>query len=217
MKNFFTSAIIVLVINMNNQAHAQKGFSISVKGGSQLNYLRNSDDKANNSFKHKTFIGGNIGIGAGYNFTENLGVAIDASYSVQGRRYELNGNEYREKLNYVKLPVMFSYNTNPDRKISFTGKIGPQVSFLASSRLTDDDGNSIKEDTKDQYRSTTFGGVAIVGTQYRVAPRLYITSGLRFDYDFTNAEDDLSHGYQAGRAKSYNNTISLQTGLKYML
>ena len=49
------------------------------------------------------------------------------------------------------------------------------------------------------------------------ASQLYLTTLVRFDYDFTNAEDDTFSGYTAGRAKTYNSTIGLEVGLKYMI
>lgn len=216
MKKVFTCAIVLLVFAIFNKADAQKGFSVSIKGGSQLNYLHNTDDNDKSNFKSKTFIGGNIGVGVGYNFTERVGIATDVSYSIQGRRYEMNGVEFRQKMNYVKVPVMFSYNSDPYKKISFSGKIGPQVSFLAQSKLADDDGHIIIEDTKDNFNSVTFGAVTNIGMQYKIGPRLYMTSGLRIDYDFTNAEDDIVAGYPAGRASSHNSTIGFQSGLKYV-
>ena len=112
---------------------------------------------------------------------------------------------------------MYTYNSNPAKAVSFVGKIGPQLSILTTSKLTDKDGNDLIEDTKSRYESATLGGVAIAGTQFKLSPRTFLSTAVRFDYDFTNAEDNTYTGYNSGRAVTYNSTIGLEVGLKYLL
>jgi hypothetical protein len=101
--------------------------------------------------------------------------------------------------------------------ISFSGKIGPQVSFLSTSKLTDNDGKDLADDTNDHYEKATFGGAAEAGIQIKLQRDLFLTTGVRFDVDFTNAEDKDFTSYPAGRAKTYNMTSGLEVGLKYFL
>ena len=202
---------------LTTKVNAQKGFSVSVKAVPQFSFMENKDDNNNGSFNRKADFNAAFGAGAGYNFTNYLGVGVDALYSLQGQRYSLNGTEYNQKNEYVKVPVYFSYNTDASKAVSFIGKIGPQVSFLTNSKLDDKDGNKLVGDTKDRYKSATFGGMALAGVQYKLQSNLYLTTALRFDYDFTNAEDDGYSNYVAGRAKTYNMTTGLEVGLKYIL
>jgi hypothetical protein len=60
-------------------------------------------------------------------------------------------------------------------------KLVPRVSFLASSKLTDDNGHNLKSDTKDLYKKVTFGGMAAAGVQFKLDKKLYLTSMARFD------------------------------------
>jgi hypothetical protein len=207
----------MVMMAMTTNVNAQKGFNLSVKATPEFSFLLNKDDNDNNLYNSKATFNTNFGIGAGYNFTKNIGVAIDGLYSMQGQKYELSGEEYNQKVNYVKVPVYFTYNTNPQKSISFSGKIGPQVSFLTTSKLTNDDGKDLVGDTNDRYEKATFGGAAEAGIQLRMDRNLFLTAGVKFDVDFTNAEDKDYTSYPSGRAETYNMTSGLEVGFKYFL
>jgi Outer membrane protein beta-barrel domain len=217
MKKFFLAALVLAVFTVNKKANAQQGFSVSVKTTPQFSFLQNKDDRDNGSIQHKATVTSNFGIGAGYNFTPKLGVGMDVLYSLQGQRYEIDGMETKQKVNYVKIPVYFTYNGNPNKPVSFIGKIGPQLSVLTDSKLTDNNGHTLTSDTKDLYKDVTIGGMAAAGAQFKLDRRLFLTTMARFDYDFTNAEDHSNPYYPAGRAKTYNMTTGMEFGLKYML
>ena len=213
----FISLSVMIMMAMTTNVNAQKGFNLSVKATPQFSFLLNKDDNDNNLYNSKATFNTNFGIGAGYNFTKNIGVAIDGLYSMQGQKYELSVEEYNQKVNYVKVPVYFTYNTNPQKSISFSGKIGPQVSFLTTSKLTNDDGKDLVGDTNDRYEKATFGGAAEAGIQLRMDRNLFLTAGVKFDVDFTNAEDKDYTSYPSGRAETYNMTSGLEVGFKYFL
>ena len=217
MKQTFIFALVIASFFSATSLQAQKGFSLSVKAAPQFSFMINEDDNDNNRYDSKATFNAGFGVGAAYNFTPKLGVGLDVLYSLQGQRYELNGAEYYQKADYVKIPLMFTYNTNPLKQISFVGKIGPQLSILTRSKLTDDDGHDLIDDNKEKYQSTTFGAMALAGVQYRLNPRIFLTTGIRFDYDFSNSEDDNHPSYSRGRADTYNSTVGLEVGLKYML
>jgi hypothetical protein len=213
----FISLSLMVMMAMTTNVNAQKGFNLSMKATPEFSFLLNKDDNDNSLYDSKATFNTNFGIGAGYNFTDNIGVAIDGLYSMQGQKYELSGNEYNQKVNYIKVPVYFTYNSNPVKVISFSGKIGPQVSFLSTSKLTNNDGKDVADDTNDHYEKATFGGAAEAGIQIKLQRDLFLTTGVRFDVDFTNAEDKDFTSYPAGRAKTYNMTSGLEVGLKYFL
>lgn len=217
MKNFLIRALILILCIGTNKMLAQKGFSISVKTIPQFSFLENKDDNNNSSFKRIATFNAGFGIGAGYDFNDKYGIGLDLLYSLQGQRYKYTGIEYNQKVDYIKVPVYFVYNGPISSTVSFLGKIGPQVSFLTDSKLNDKDGNTIDSDTKDRFKSATFGGVIIAGTQFKLKSDLFLSTAIRFDYDFTNAEDNSYINYQSGRANSYNATAGLELGLKYML
>jgi outer membrane protein with beta-barrel domain len=217
MKKFFIYLFASATFLTVYKANAQQGFSLSVKGIPQFSMMYNKDDNNNSNYSKKTAFNGSFGLGAGYNFDQNFGAGVDVFYSLQGQRYQLSGPEYNQKNDYIKVPVYFSYNTDPSKKISFIGKLGPQISFLTSSKLDDKNGNTINGNTKDQYKNATFGAMISAGAQYKLNNNLYLNAAWRFDYDFTNAEDDQYADYTSGRANTHNMTSGLEVGLKYML
>jgi hypothetical protein len=211
----FISLSVMMIMAMTKNVNAQKGFNLSVKATPEFSFLLNKDDNDNSLYDSKATFNTNFGIGAGYNFSDKIGVAIEGLYSLQGQKYELSGKDYNQKVNYVKVPVYFTYNSNSEKFISFSGKIGPQVSFLSTSKLTNNDGKDLVGDTNDRYEKTTFGGAAEAGIQLRMDRNLFLTAGVRFDADFTNAKDKDYASYPAGRAKTYNMTSGLEVGFKY--
>ena len=216
MKKFFTSVLLIAGFAIN-KTNAQQGFSVSVKGTPQFSFLQNKDDQNNSNYSTKATFNACFGLGTEYGFDNHFGVGIDALYSLQGQRYVLTNIEYNQKVNYIKVPVYFTYNSDASKPISFIGKIGPQVSFLTDANLSNKNGDKIQLNNKDRYNTVTVGGVAEAGAQYKIASQMFLTTLVRFDYDFTNAEDDTFSGYTPGRAKTYNSTIGLEVGLKYMI
>jgi hypothetical protein len=220
MKKYFLAVFVLTALTVSKNANAQQGFSVSVKATPQFSFLQNSDDRDNSIIDRKATFNGNFGIGAAYNLTPSIGWGVDVVYSLQGQKYKFlgagQGREINQKLNYVKVPVYFTYTYNPDKPVSFIGKVGPQVSFLTSSKLTDNNGNTLKADTKSHFKDVTYGGMAAAGVQFKLDKRMYLTTMARFDYDFTNAEDK-NDAFYTGRAKTYNMTAGLELGLKYML
>jgi hypothetical protein len=216
MKKVFIFTLLIAGLSVY-KANAQQGFSLSVKGNPQFSFLQNKDDNNNSNYSTKATFNAGFGLGGEYGFNKHYGVGIDVLYSLQGQRYILNNIEYNQKVNYIKVPVYFTYNSDASKPISFVGKIGPQVSFLTDANLSNKNGDKVQINNKDRYNTVTFGGVAEAGAQYKIASQLYLTTLVRFDYDFTNAEDDTFSGYTPGRAKTYNSTIGLEVGVKYMI
>ncbi|MCO5284977.1 MAG: porin family protein [Chitinophagaceae bacterium] len=215
MKKILVSAMaLVLITGSASTVMAQQGFSVGIKATPQFSFLQNSDDNDNNAIKKKATFNTNFGVGAGYNFTDNTGVGLDVLYSLQGEKSEVLGLEVNQKLEYVKVPVYFSYNSDASNAVSFFGKVGPQVSFLTNAKISG--GGSDKFiDNKDKFEKATLGAMANAGVQFKLSPNIFLQTGLQFDYDFTNAEDKDYAGHISGRSNTYNMTAGVQVGLKY--
>lgn len=215
MKKILMSVMTIALLTGGASAvMAQQGFSVSVKATPQFSFLQNNDDNDNSAIKKKATFNTNFGVGAGYNFTDNIGVGLDVLYSLQGEKSEVLGREINQKLEYVKVPVYFSYNTDPSKTVSLFGKIGPQVSFLTNAKISGGEHTGSVEN-KDRFEKATFGAMANAGVQFKLSQNIFLQTGLQFDYDFTNAEDKDYIGYIPGRANTYNMTAGVQVGLKY--
>jgi hypothetical protein len=211
----FISLSLMTVMAMATNVNAQRGFNVSVKATPQFSFLLNKDDKNNEHYHRKATFNTNFGIGAGYGFTKSIGVALDALYSLQGQKYMLGEKQYNQKVNYIKVPLYFTYNSNAAKLISLSGKIGPQLSFLSTSKLTFDNGKDSVGNTNAHFEKATFGGAAEAGIQLRMNRNLFLITGVRFDVDFTKAVHNDYALYPGGKAKTYNMTSGLEVGLKY--
>src|ERR1700730_16634417 len=114
MKRIFTSALLIAGLAVS-KANAQQGFSLSIKGTPQFSFLQNKDDNNNINYSRKATFNASFGLGADYGFNNHFGVGIDALYSLQGQRYNLNNIEYNQKVDYLKVPVYFTYNSDASK------------------------------------------------------------------------------------------------------
>lgn len=217
MKKNILTALVAAGLMMTSNAHAQQGFSLSLKALPQFSFLQNSDDNDNTALSKKATFNAAFGLGAGYNFTGNMGIGLDVLYSLQGQRYELRGVEMNQKLNYVKIPVFFAYSTDASKPVSFLAKAGPQLSLRTGAKVTDTDGNELVSDKKSAFESATVGGLVGAGVQFRLNKTLFLTTTARLDYDFTNADDNSYSSTAATRATTHNMTTGLEVGLRYTL
>lgn len=217
MKKLIVAAVAIFGLATITNAQSQKGFSLSVKATPSATWMNNKTDKDNSVSDFNPMYGTSFGIGAGYNFNKNIGVELDALYSMQGRSIKTAGLEHKQKVNYVKVAPMFTYTIPTNSLVSFVGKVGPQLSILTDSKITDDDGNSVKKDMNEQYEDVTFGGVANIGAQFQLNKNIFLTTGLRYDLDFTNAENKNHILYPSGRKTTTNSSAGFEVGLKFKL
>ena len=214
MKTRLLSVFAIALLASLNTIQAQQQWSLSVKGTPHLAWMHNSDDNDLPGYESKSKFAANFGLGVEYAFSTKFGIGLDALYSLQGRKFDYSGTEFNQKNDYIKIPLYASYKAPLGKSVAFVGKLGPQLSILTNSELKT--GNQ-QTDTKDQYKDLTFGGMANAGVEFALAKKILLSSAVRFDYDFTNAEDKEFASYPAGRAKTYNSTLGLEIGLKYRL
>ncbi len=215
-KNLMTLLTVVLMAGFSINAKAQTGFNVSLKATPQFSFLLNQDDFDNSSIEKDATFRANFGIGAGYNFSQNIGIGLDVLYGLQGQKMKVSGIEVDQRLDYVKIPLYLSYNSDPTKSIGFYGNIGPQINILARAETSLGDSDQFL-DNKDKYQAITFGGMVTVGSRFKLTEKLSLQTGLYFDIDFMNAEDKDFPGYSKGRADTYNMNTGIQVGLKYQL
>ena len=89
MKKVYVYAFAIASL-FTTKINAQQGFSVNIKGAPQFSFLQNKDDNNASDYDQRATFNVGFGVGAGYNFTKNIGVGVDALYSLQGQRYTLN-------------------------------------------------------------------------------------------------------------------------------
>lgn len=208
--NAMFAAAVMLAVSATVQA--QKGLYLGVQGTRQLSVMFNKTDAKAPGTDYKSKFNSAFGITGGYHFTDNLGVGTELVYSTQRQVYNYNHLQYTQRFNYLKVPVLFTYNTNPASKIMFTAKAGPQIGVLLKAAIEDADNASLNGDVKDRYHKITFGGMGGVGARMRLGNNLYFDAGLHLDATFLNTEKKNS---VAGRSATYNASGGFDAGIKY--
>lgn len=227
MKKITLGLIIATMVMFENRAIAQyetpggnytnTGFYVGVRGIPQLSWMINKDDADNSNYETQAKFGVGFGVGAGYNFTENMGVALDALYSIQGKRYKLGNTEYNQRLDYIKIPLMFTFVSNP-APVMFTAKIGPQLSILTLGEIDPVIVNGlVTSDNKAHFENLVFGGAASAGARFAITGNLWIDATLHFDATFTDVENKGHALFPAGRANTYNMTPGIEIGANYLI
>jgi opacity protein-like surface antigen len=219
MKKTILFAVITSAISVtfSNNLTAQKGFYVSAHGGPLLSVRFNGSDADNNGMDYKAKSSVAFGIGAGYNFTDHFGMAAEALYSKEKQRYEDHSVQYDEQLNFIKIPVVFTYNTNPSARIILTAKAGPQLGIVRSAKISNSSITALNGDGKDRYKDLTFGAMIGTGARIRLTNNLYADAGLRFDGTISNLESKEYREEHPGRSKTHAVNAGVEFGLRYFL
>jgi hypothetical protein len=197
---------------------AQKGFNLQFALEPNASFITGdwkiSTSKADYTFKKSFTFGFGAGLAGGYNFTDNLGVSLGLGYLHGGQNYKgitisqgslIQTIENEISLSYVKIPIKFTFNTNPAKSISFSGFAGFYLGFLAGYKQTynltgpypDDQttyvfkGKTMTENGTDQYdligkpfKSTDFGITLGAGLQKKLSKKLFLMVMLNYELGF---------------------------------
>lgn len=215
-KTILLSIMTVTILStVINSAKAQKGFYAGAQGMAQISVMLNEADVERPGADYRSKFGTAFGLNGGYNFNNHMGIGTEVSISNIKQRYIDNTVSYTQKFNYLKIPVLFSYNTNPERKIIFTAKAGPQLGILLKSSISGASNSALNGNTKDQYKNLTFGAMAGAGVRIRMLDNIYLDAGLHLDGTISNTEDKDYKGYAANRGKTHDLNAGVEVGIKY--
>lgn len=250
MKGTFRPAFFALaLILFAAPVFGQKGIKLGFLALPQTSWMLNQDDMEAplDEFEYKTTFGMAAGPTFGYNFNDGLGFRMNFIYSAQGQRYANINDEgttvnHTRRLNYLKVPLMFHFNTNTSyRKIIFSAAAGFQFNLLARARYYNDDQSYTPDEalwdnvteyptTYQRYSWADMGPVLNLGIEVKMKYNLMANVGVRADYSITDAEnknaayklwtfgvpDDVTY-YPDGRAKTSNMNAGLVFGFTYTI
>jgi opacity protein-like surface antigen len=214
---------------------AQEGaFRIGAVLLPQNTWLLNQDDSdAGPELDYEVTWGFAGGISASYNFNDYLGVGLDVLYSNQGQKYKGrdSATTYTAKttLNYLKVPLLFRFNSDPNSVVQFSAFLGPQFSFLLSYKdrfeafeanvpsfrmevsgkewsITEDGTSDKVKLTAPIYKSFLPGAVLGFGIGIKPTDALLISLHIRADYAFGDAENKdakVDHTHHGGGQEPY--------------
>jgi hypothetical protein len=146
-KVLLSSFVMVLTVYAYGQ-----GISGGLKAGMNLSNQKFTDSGISLDTKTKPGIHGGVFIVAMLN--EKMGIQPEVLYSMQGSRWDIDGDDSKIKFDYITIPVLFRYNIT--EMISVHG--GPQFGILTTAKVEFEDGE--EEDLKDGFKGTDFAAAA---------------------------------------------------------
>jgi opacity protein-like surface antigen len=128
MKKTILVAVLLLAVSVNVQAQLLR---LGVKAG--LNYANQTgSDITINSTNYDTdaITSFHAGLVAEIKVMDKFAIQPELLYSTQGASYKNAGEEFRNELGYLSIPVLAKFYLNK----SISLDLGPQASFLLSER-----------------------------------------------------------------------------------
>lgn len=174
--------LIILTLLLSTHFHAQTWFEVGLKGGPASTFLLNKDIFEDSSYDHlltgSYFYGGKIGM----NFGPHNGIALHGGATKVNQNFN---NKYeaqtfdRRNFNAQVIDIGLLYHRT---KESGYFEIGPKISLVRSTSISDDSGEriNIEEHMNRSYYGADVGfGGYLIGNE-----RLSLMVGLRFSYGY---------------------------------
>jgi hypothetical protein len=170
-------------------------FRLGITGGLNSTWLLNKNvfDQGDDLDVASTF-GGRFGVEGIYSFSEKAGISLGLNF-ISGHNQKYTGDlgtnvnyDAKTMLRYLDIPVLFRLTSGSGSYF----EIGPQLSILSSAKqdytLSPDPNKTSYsgEDVKWAFNSTNVALVFGFGADIDVSENVYITTGLRLGYGFTD-------------------------------
>ncbi len=131
------------------------------------------------------------GFGAGgvlnFGFAGGFAIQVEPMYIQHGAKVNDNGSEFKDKVNYIDVPVMFIYTFATGQ-----GQVEPYVMAgpVLGIRLSAKETNGTEVDIKDYIKSTNFAGTFGAGVRIPAGMNIIFIEG-RYTIGFS----DISNGF----------------------
>lgn len=202
--------IIILAIGLfvAGAANAQSPIRLGVKAGLNLPNIIKGD--GNNNYKTKVNPGFNAGVTLDINLIKGLAFTPELLYSTKGYKAEVGSRgEYTQTTHFIDIPILATINLGGS---GLNLVVGPQVSFLTSTKTKFDSGfgavieNEFNEDS-DKFKKSLVGGV--IGFRYDINDKFDIHG--RYALDFQKNNEDGTK-----QTPEYKNQVfSVGVGVKF--
>lgn len=187
MKKTILVTVLLVAISMNMQAQLVK---FGIKAG--VNYANQTGSEItvnNTNYQTDAITSYHAGLIAEIKLVDSFAIQPELLYSTQGATYKNAGEEFRNELGYLSIPVLAKINLN--KFVSL--EVGPQASFLLSER------NNF--DVKD---ANTFDFAVVGGLGLNITKNLFIQG--RYGLGLTDASKD---------AQVKNSVVQVSAGIKF--
>lgn len=192
-------ALLTIGFALSVIAAQAQDFRLGITGGLNSTWLLNQNVfDQNDGLDVASTFGGRFGIEGIYSFSEKAGVSFGLNFiSGHNQKYtgdngnpiSLNGNA-KTMLRYIDIPVLLRLTSAGGSYF----EIGPQIGILSSAKedykSTDGDISFSGANVKGGFNSTNLALVFGFGADIDVAENVFITTGLRLGYGFTDATNE---------------------------
>lgn len=190
-------ALLTIGFALSVIAAQAQDFRLGITGGLNSTWLLNQNVfDQNDGLDVASTFGGRFGIEGIYSFTEKVGFSLGVNFiSGHNQKYtgdnngpiKLNGDS-KTMLKYIDVPLMFRLTSGNGSYF----ELGPQLGFLSSAKEDfKSDVNSAFDysgkDVKFGFNSTNVAFVFGFGADIDVSESIYVTTGLRLGYGFTDS------------------------------
>lgn len=184
MKKLILAAIMLFSTTAAIQAQSIR---FGIKGG--VNFANQNGDEVPNFTDKEAITNYHAGLVAEVKLMDRFAIQPELLYSTQGASYKNAGEEFKNELGYLSIPVLAKIYLSE----SLSLELGPQASFLLSERKNVDFGNP-----------ETFEFGVVGGLGLNITKNLFVQA--RYGLGLTEATKD---------ADIKNSTIQLSAGIMF--
>jgi opacity protein-like surface antigen len=201
MKKLF---ILAMGLFFAGAANAQNPIRFGIKGGVNFsNIIKNDGD---NNFSTKVNPGFNVGVTVDIELIDNIAFTPELLYSTKGYKLTNFAGEYTQTTSFIDVPILASIRLGSALNLV----VGPQVSFLTSTKTKFENGYGSAEtvnDESDRFKKSLVGG--LIGFRYDVNKNVDVHG--RYALDFQKNNENGSRSTPEFR----NQVFSLGLGYKF--
>lgn len=154
-----------------------------IKGG--VSFSNIIKDDGNNDFKTDYLTGFNAGVTLDINLTPNIAFTPELVYATKGYKLKSNFGEFTQTTHFIDVPILATVKLTQGLNVV----VGPQVSFLMSTKNKFESGfgtveQQKVEDESDRFKKSLLGGV--IGARYDVNRQIGIFGRYALDFQKNN-------------------------------
>jgi hypothetical protein len=139
---FFAFVAAFLVALPFGHTYAQQGLHIGAHFNPYGSLIVNSEDFDDPDADPVGAFSWGTSLLLGYHFNDRIGIGIAPEFLSFAGKYKLQepGPNFEDvrlgiHLNYVRIPLLFRFNGDPEASVSFQGSVGPYVAINTGARL----------------------------------------------------------------------------------
>jgi opacity protein-like surface antigen len=179
MKKIF---ILAAGLFIAGAANAQSPVRFGVKAG--VNIANIIKDDGNNNFDTEGKVGFNAGVTADIPLTQSVSFTPEVLFSQKGYKQTGNNFEFSRTTNFIDIPILASVRLASTLDLV----VGPQVSFLMSTKNKLESGSTTIETSydneSDNFKKSLLGGV--IGARYGITENIDIHGRYALDFQKNN-------------------------------